>query len=66
MGDHQLENRKRIVTIGSENRGPTSVRSSIDARRISVELIQHSKSQEEERCGLLDTKLKGGAMWATI
>jgi hypothetical protein len=46
------------MTVGSEYEGPTTVRSSIAARRISDEIIQHSKAQEEERRGPLDPKLK--------
>jgi hypothetical protein len=44
MGDHELEDRKRIVTVRSEHGGPTIVRSSGAARRISQESVKHPKA----------------------
>jgi hypothetical protein len=43
MGDRELKDRWKIMTVGSERKGPSTVRSNGDARRIILGVIQHSK-----------------------
>ena len=43
MGDCELEDLKRIMIVGSEHEGPTIVRSSGAASRISQQSVKHPK-----------------------